>query len=279
MPMSTRTAGRAHRRTTGSSAPPGADRRVSLEHRVEASAGAAVAVDDDHALVLGSSPAASPRPPARSRAASCAGHSRCRARRRPIRAGRRASSCRSRPRRTRAAPRARRGHEPDSSEPGGRRARLGARRDRGLVHRLRHVQVLDRREPRFPMNRSLKSSSPRARCTPRSRGSPRRPRVRGTTSGPSSPPRSRCCRPPDALDRHGRHEPDHARALRVDVGAERPGQHHRVEVGCLEVQGAHRGLDAGRDRALRELERPHVLLGQHDVAVQPERLDVLRVTR
>ena len=43
----------------------------------------------------------------------------------------------------------------------------------------------------------------------------------------------------------------------------------------MSSERAHRGLDAGGDRALRELERPHVGLGEHDLAEQPEGTHVL----
>ena len=76
--------------------------RVPREDLVEAPAGAAVAVHHDDALVARrEDPSASPPPPARCRAASCAGRSRCRGRRRPSRACSRGTRCPARRRRTR----------------------------------------------------------------------------------------------------------------------------------------------------------------------------------
>src|SRR5437762_14392686 len=68
----------------------------------------------------------------------------------------------------------------------------------------------------------------------------------------------------DAIDVHRGHEPDHLRALRVQVGAERTAEQHLIEVVGRDAEDVHEDLDPGRDRALGELQLADIALGEKD---------------
>ena len=116
-------------------------------------------------------------------------------------------------------------------------------------------------------NRSLKSA--RSESSTYSTSSSSVDRTRALAQGQQGHLRSLArdvARGDDAEHGQLRHQPDPDRRGRGEVGAERAGQQHLLDVAVLEPELLEQQRPAGRDRGLGELQLAHVALGEVDAS-------------